>query len=515
MPSVNDTYPVIPGRQIMPGDPDYPNTTKTVQKTGSKNVTASTIIYSDPRTNAVQQVQVSAIQNIQFPDTSSIPSKPTITGEYRNQYVTTGPRRVVISIWFEYEQGGSFTPNDIATAISTFDYLKAHRIKFSLSTTHDDQDGRFLYDLVVENVSYERDAARRERVVCKINALQVRLIDLKWTKASMVDIFGQNILAIDPVTTRRMDFVVASVDKDFDFAHYGSFWDQVRNPLYYAYEAINDALNGAPVNVQIAEQIQDVSVTKDSLYFKLTNPIDMTQGTKTYKSKASFSSKYANSSSDKAYNVDIGELTIKVTQGNGVLVPNIPLIYVNGYYPDEINDTNPTVPKLTTDDLVTKVSTTPWTYDAADTYPLYSDSIGRSMDHMETISSFAKYYKEHPHSTEPKTRENNVIIDSTKVWTFQIMQRYSYDISYGTTFTKHLVPSGGLDVRTFEITTDKDGLKFTTGDINKQTDWDSLFSTGLSGVNYKIKIVTVTLGTLLQVFLFAEPFNNSHLNYNV
>lgn len=88
------------------------------------------------------------------------------------------------------------------------------------------------------------------------------------------------------------------------------------------------------------------------------------------------------------------------------------------------------------------------------------------------------------------------------IQTYQISQRYNFTATIGDSFSQKIVPSGGLDVTTIDISTSANNLKPVIQG-NHQADWDSKFS------DYHVTVAFVTVGTMLQIFLFSDAFSSN------
>lgn len=492
----------------------------------------STLFYRNVN-GVAEMLEIPTIQSLTIPDNTTIPSKPTIVGEYRNQYVAAAPVKVSFTAWLEGEQ---YIDNsmDVSTVLDKLIAIRDNRILFNLTTTHTEEESRFLSDLAIENISFNRDANRRNRLVTTVNCTQIKMINLTWKQASAVEIFGHEIFTSQDTSTVKMDFIPGKVDEDFDLlSSNASGLNGAFNWLNSAISTVGyeSGLKQAPVSWQIKKAIEnDVQLVNNSYYYKLTEPIDMTLGSRTYNCNCAFQSKYgAVGSSAKPYTVDLGQFVITTTKDDGVLVSNFPTAfalgskavrspYWNGIFgKDEPYQSSARIyannaAAANAEILRGSKSSYPYVYDFADSYPGFT--ISKTFEYVESFDGLAKYLQTAPISSDEKTIGNgNVIIKDGYIWTYKIKDRYDFSIGYGNTVKKY-VPDGGLKIDKFNLTTIGNGFKPKISNDAYQTVFDDAFRTG-NNVNYSVTVVAVTLGTLLQVYLFSNTlFQRSILGSN-
>jgi len=496
----------------------------------------STILYRDVNSKAVT-IDLFTIQNLQVTDTSLIPSKPTITGEYRNQFVTQAPLRVVFTVHLEEDK---YTTINQSTKdiLDKFVYLRDHRVLFNLTTSHNEQDSKFLANLVIENFNQEREASKRNRLVVKVSCIQIKLMDLKWKAASSVEIFGTNIFANDGVGTQQDAFVCKSMKEDFHLSD-GNIWDVLKDSALFLsnaaslgltgelgarsnqYDALVSGMKSLPVMAQVYVQLKDqVTFSDKTFYFRLGTPIDLSVGSRKYNCKNSFQSRYALTDANaSAYNVDFLNLVVETKQNEGSLVPEIPLALVTGDKTyDAIVDkiilgvspiqyAGKKVAQATTRDD----NTTRYPYEFADTYPSIGFVINDGFDSIVPLTDLSDFVI--AHQTELTQDDNtitngNVIVDKdwTNIKTYKTSQRYNFTVTLNESFNENFVPDGGLKIITHKITSSANGLKPVIAN-NFQSTWDNKFSNG-----YTVTIAFVMLGTKVQIFLFSDAFATSLIN---
>jgi hypothetical protein len=508
---------------------------------------SSTILYRNAR-NAVTSVELKTIQSLQVTDSSTIPTQSTITGEYRNQFVTKAPLRVTFTTWLEDDPNGD-TDNTVKEILDQFVYLRDHRVLFNLTTSHYEQDSKFLSDLAIEKFDWERASERRNRLVVKVNCLQIKLINLKWKEASSVEIFGTNIFANEGTGITQTTFEARSIIEDFMLEE--GVWTKAVNAMKTAanlasggsaskdleiksndYEALVSGNKSLPVNVQVYNQLKDkIAFSDRSFYFRLASPIDLSIGNRTYNCKNSFQSCYGNvSPTDKSYNVDFLSLTVTTKKNEGSLVSNIPLPllfgteYVNALLgifgkPIIVQSIQQVLAGITDN-----YNTTKFPYDFADTYPNYQ--ISRTFDSIASLSDLSDFVwtNRDTLTTDIKTISNgNIVLDQTGLFvqSYQISQRYNFTCQFGDSFKETLVPDGGLKIVSYKLTTSANGLKPTIG--NNQAIWDAHFmsNSGLSeplghtvaSSIYSVSVVFILLGSMLQIYLFSPCFNKDFVMY--
>lgn len=451
-----------------------------------------------------ESLEIPTIQIIEIPDNSTIPSRPTITGEYRNQFVTKGARKVSFTAFLEDgEYNGEFL--DVKYVIDKLDYLYKNKIKFNL-TTSVEAEAKFLTDLAIENINYDRSADRRNRIEARINCVQLQLVDLGWKESTEVDIFGENIIpktstetAIEEVAT---DFQLSPAINDFQLEV--DWTDKINH--------VCDHLSGKKDSVvmQIREQIEyQIKLSKDELYFRLGESIDLSKGTRIHHCKAACESTYG---SDEPYRVEILKADVTVTKNESSLVPNIPLGYISPKITMKMKTQSAKAIReaaasmLKANEIHTHSNTIRYVYDFADTYRNFD--IDRSLENIETNEGLTEYlereYEIAGFSEDINAVKNHIIVKNFDVYTYQIKQRYAYSVTVcGKTFK--FIPTGGLDVNVLgTFNTRKDRFKPVISDTKYQAQWDSRFK-----MNYEVTVVAVTLGTILQLYVFSPVLNTT------
>lgn len=480
-----------------------------------------------------ESLDLPTVQDLNVPDQSSIPSRPTITGEYRNQYVSKSARKVSFTLFLENGEVRGGQHLEVDNVLDKLNYLYKNRIKFNL-TTSVQAELQFLTDLVIENISLNRDATWRGRIVAVINCVQVRLVDVGWAEASSVDIFGVNLFSSSPSSReQRNDFILSTVFDDFQLET--DIWERLnqkfKNELQDKANAIG--LSGSrqePVNLIVRDHIKDkVMMSKDDLYLRLGSIIDMSKANDTsiYNCKGSIKSTYGLSAGEeeKPYDVDLIELKVEVKKSETSLVPGFSLGLASSQLVVDLqkklrgtSHTNMITYKP--DELLCNSEGNPtrFVYDFADTYKNFQ--IPLSMEWIQGFDELAKYLKieleQNGFSEDVNAIGNHVIVKNYKIYTYEINRRYKYTINVcGEEHT--FIPTGGLDIKvlgTFStskhnykpiISESKSSNVMTLG--NLQEIWDNKFKVG-GTVNYKIQVVAVTLGAMLQLYAFAPGMLN-------
>lgn len=458
----------------------------------------STIFYTNLN-NKGESLTLPTIQSISIPDSTAIPSKPTITGEYRNQYVATSAVKVTLVVWLEAGNYGGETL-DVSETLDHLFYLKKNRIPFNLITSHTEEESRFFNNLVIENVSQTRDAEHSRRLVCTINCVQIWLVNITWTLASAIEIFGHEIFTDSDSTieTINMDFTAGGTNEDFELSD---------NAVASLFKKLGDisGYTDMPVTRHIRNTIESkVPLGKNSLYYKLSDPIDMSVGSRIYTCSCQFKSKYALGTNDEPYTVDLGKFTVNVTQNDVSIEQNYPLGAVLGssfgFKESGLAEAGSR--------LAAKNNTLPvdkYPYDTADTYAEYNGMIPKSFDHIEglkTLATYLKDAKENEKFTEDKNSVStgSIVVINDYVWSYKIANRYTYDVGYGS-FKKSLKPDGALKIDIFKLTSSNSGFKIVTSNERRQSDWDELGK-------YGVDLVVVTLGSQVQLYLFSSTLFN-------
>ena len=458
----------------------------------------STIFYTNLNGKG-ESLTLPTIQSISIPDSTTIPSKPTITGEYRNQYVATSAVKVSLVVWLEAGTYGGETL-DVSETLDHLMYLKKNRIPFNLITSHTEEESRFFNNIVIENISHSRDSSHRGRLVCTINCVQIWLVNLTWKLASAIEIFGHEIFTDSDSTieTINMDFTAGGTNEDFELSD---------NSVTDLFKKLGDisGFTDMPVTRHIRNAIEDkVQLSKNSLYYKLSDPIDMSVGSRIYNCSCQFKSKYAMGTNDDAYTVDLGKFTVNVIKNDAAIEQNYPLWAVLGSKLGfEKSNLASVGSRLAAENNTLPVDKYP--YDTADTYAEYSAMISKSFDHIEGLKSLATYLKdakENEKFTEDKNSvaTGSVVVIDDYVWSYKIANRYSFDLGHGT-FKKSLKPDGALKIDIIKLTNSNSGFKITVSNEKRQSDWNELGK-------YGVDLIAVTLGTQLQLYLFSSTLFN-------
>jgi hypothetical protein len=502
---------------------------------------SSTILYRNTEGKAVP-IELKTIQNLQVTDSSTIPSQSTIAGEYRNQFVSKAPLRVAFTVYLEDDPYGTFI--SVKEVLEQFVYLRDHRILFNLTTSHLDQDSKFLSDLAIEKFDWERDASRRNRLVVKVNCIQIKLIDLKWKAASSVEIFGTNIFENEGSGIIPKAFIPRTM-QDFYISD-TNFWTWAGDKLKfsanastfglakdlgitsYDYDALVSGTKSLPLMIQVAGQLKDhITFDTNHVYFRLGDAIDLAAGSRKYTCKHVFQSRYnVADPKEVAYNVDFLTLSIETKQGSGTLVNEIPIELVIGHnnYEEYIKKVGIVLTgsalsgtmqasKRLSEDTSSNSNTTKFPYEFYDTYPVIGYVINDGFDSivpLDGLSDFVIQHNDKLSSDNALLTNGNIITDTTKqyIQCYNTAQRYNFTAKYGENFTEYINPDGGLKVVRQPLTTSEHGLKPVIAG-NYQSTWDNKF-----GGEYNIQIVFVMIGTKLQIFLFSDVFTPNTVNFS-
>jgi len=460
-------------------------------------------IYYKNLDGKAETLVIPTIQSLSIPDSTTIASKPTVTGEYRNQYVIRNTLRVSFTAWLENGKFGEETV-DVSEAIDQLEYLRKNRIKFNLSTTQEAEESRFLADLVIENISYSREADHRGRVVCSVNCIQIKLINLTWKYASAIEIFGHNIF-VDPATAAsnvNMSFVSGVTDTDFELSD---------NIVGASLTKLGDisGYTDMPVTRHIRSAIQDkVNLTDDSYYYKLASPIDLSVGSRSYTCACSFQSRYGLGSDQEDYTVNLTSIVVNTTKKNATIVENFPVgIFLSDswaaglYNSQKISTAN----SYNQQRIRNSEPTCAYPYDFADTYKEFT--VPQTLEYITGMGDLTEYLVQCVNNNKFTEDLNaattgSVVVKDGNVYTYKISERYSYNATFhGKTSIKPKSPSGALDVKTFSFY-----AKPIVSNESQQSIWDGL-------AKPKLYVVFVTLGTLLQIYLFsASLFNQNHIS---
>jgi len=457
-----------------------------------------TTLYYKDLDNKANRIVIPTIQSLSIPDSTSIPSKPTVTGEYRNQYVTRNALKISFKAWLENGRFGEETVN-VSEIIDKLEYIKKNRIKFNLSTTQESEESRFLSDLVIENISYNRDADRRNRTVIDINCVEIKLVNLSWKLASSIEIFGHEIFTDSASGAKNvnMNFVAGVTDTDFELSV-----NSIRSWLTKVGDA--SGYTDMPVTRHIRNTVENFfNLDENSYYYKLASPIDMSIGTRSYNCACSFKSRYGLGSDEDDYTVDLGIFTIDVTQKDSSIVENFPVqLYLNDTWWGDMEDEAliKGSSKLNAQRVRNNYSISPYPYDFADTYEGFtiSDSFEHIAGQQELLEYIYECYQQNKITEDLNAATTgSIVIRHGYVYTYKIAERYSYSVGYGS-FNKQLIPDGGLKIDVHSLS----DPEIVVSNDAYQDLW--------SNISSQLYLVTVTLGSQLQLYLFSTPLFNQN-----
>lgn len=456
-----------------------------------------TTLYYKDLNNKSNKIIIPTIQSLSIPDSTSIPSKPTVTGEYRNQYVTRNALKISFKAWLENGQFGEESV-DVSEIIDKLEYIKKNRIKFNLSTTQEAEESRFLSDLVIENISYTRDAERRNRIVIDVNCVEIKLVNLSWKLASSIEIFGHEIFtdsASGGAKNVNMNFVAGVTDTDFELSV-----NAVKSWLTKVGDS--SGYTDMPVNRHIRNTVEQYfNLDPNTYYYKLASPLDMSLGSRSYNCACSFKSRYGLGSDEDDYTVDLGIFTVDTTQKDASIVENFPSqLYLNDTWWGDMEDEALVggSSKANAQRVRNNYSVSPYPYDFADTYKDFN--ISDSFEYIAGQEEVQKYI--YDCYTQNKITEDlnaattgSIVIRHGYVYTYKIANRYAYSVSYES-FDKSLTPDGGLKIDVHSLS----NPEVVISNDKYQSMWDNL--------NPSMYLVTVTLGTTIQLYLFSSTLFN-------
>lgn len=451
-----------------------------------------------------ESLTLPTIQSITVPDSSSIPSHPTITGEFRQQFTASKAPKVSFTMWLE---NGNYVGSTIDTSkvIRILDDIKTNRYSFNLTTSHSGEESRFLNDLVIEAITYTRSTTNRDRVVVTVACTKLKMVELEWKMVDSTDIFGYNIFGTGSSgpSVQQVSFTPVLADSEFSLGQ--SSWDK-------RITASKRGLSGdmrMPVPEQVGEYIEEeLSSHEGSFVYKLTQQLDMNAGNKVYKGTASFPTKF---SSSTQYNVKFAEIEfeVKVNELCG-LQHELPLSLVwpeyDGYssektmdYEDIDRSTNPK-----------------HVYNFANTYPAFAPS--KSFEYVANIEELADFVQKNNNQFvyDLNMVGNGAIVRNQHyIAVYPIEDKYSCTVSCGDGFSHDVKPSGSLDIRHFKVTTGSHGFKIDAGTDEMQNEWDDYFKGAGSQPHYEMNVIVVTLGTMIQIYLTAPSIlNQGMVSYN-
>ena len=456
----------------------------------------------------IKKYTLPTIQSLSIPDKSKVPSKPTVTGQYRQQHTVEVATTVSFTIFLE---NGKFRGElvDVSEMVDLFDYLKKNRISFNITTSHSGEEARFLHDLVVESVSYSRDKNVRGRLVCTLDCTKLQMVELVWEKVDAVEMFGYNIVtAAGSEKAESRDFKLGPAEElKIRSTKIGEIVDSLKK-IYGSVVTSTSMEKQTPVSERVGNFVAEKKIlgNVDCYYAYLTTHIDMRgKSNKKYNCKSTFRTTRGNSGT--GYTATLANIGIDVRIDDAVGVINeIPMIQV-------ISSQVLAAVKSTGDnraDGMFLVATPPnvafrnstrYVYNFAETYPAFPG--GRSFEYIEEIGSISEYLAG-PGIVFSKDMtllgSGTIIHDSGYIKTYPINQKYDVTLKCANWQSPAMEPTGGFDLYHYKINTVEHGYKPSFGEM--QDVWDAAVTSN-KVVNYELHIVVAFLGSMMQVYLFS------------
>lgn len=441
----------------------------------------------------INEIIIPTIQQLNVPDSSKIPSKPTITGEYRQQYVINTAPKITFQVDMDDDVIGKYTINT-SDFVDLFSYLKDNRIKFNLVTSHSGEESQFLSDLIIQNVQYTRKANLRNNLVATITCTRIKSIDLEWRYVDVVEIFGKNIFtSTGDTTVQSWNFKLGSVNSDMGLMYKGDLGSIFRKPDNTTEKV------GAELDSQMG-------LNSRLMYFKLSEPIEMYNGSRTINASAQFT--YDNKGifttaegvEKNTVESTLVKLQIDVKKDEEVSAEEcIPFDDLGKfYYEDDEFHYDFRFSKLLGLSRIRFNPKPEYRYNFCNTYNGYLDRPS-SFENLKDGTELQTFLEQNTQNLTKDTR--GILCNEDYIYATPINKQYSYTISIpdlDKTIVEHR-PTGGLDMSAgLHSVTDADGYKPDFGDLQAQLDKYA------HSAGYNLYIFPVTVGTMLQIYLL-EP----------
>ena len=457
----------------------------------------SRITYTDSD-GSVVKLSLPTIQNVSIPDADKIPEHATVTGQYRQQFTKSTAPKPRFTVWLE---DGSYGDESINTkkVMDALKYLKDNRVQFNLTTSHGGEENRFLSDLVIENVAYNRDVSYRNRLIATINCTKLRMTELEWEMVDVTNVFGYNIFtgASDRTSTER-----SIAFEQFNPAREWHLDEFILSTYYNKFSDMFLNNNRISIPRQVGNYVENnpsIPDTSSVAGFKLTDIIELSSGEYIYSGSARFTTSLH---ADTDYTCTLLDLEIEVNHYEVAPTDNLMLVQV-GLPPLEFSTKNVSWDFEDGYDPLDQMNIVRYLYSFADTYPTFTPT--KSFEYTPTLDELAEYFEDPAHQdllTTDKTLMSNgyIYTTATRLQAYDISQRYSYTIRIGD-YEEEIFPTGSVDINCIKLNTVGDGYKLDAG--NYQSYWDEDLSGAADNAQYEVWILPVTVGTMLQVYVVS------------
>jgi len=446
----------------------------------------SAITYTDG--DDINEVILPTIQQLTVPDECKIPSKPTITGEYRQQYVINTAPRITFQILLDSNVTGKYSLS-ASGFVDLFKYLKDNRIQFNLSTSHSGEESQFLSDLVIQNVQYSRKSTLRDALMATVTCTKLQSINLEWEYVNVVEIFGKNIFT---EKTDPGEMIAAFSLKDAD-----SGLGLMKRTGFFGSIGYTPDTTSERVGMKIEK---DVNLSRDCYYFSLRNPIEMDTDleTKIVNATPKFTYLYGNDE----VTATLPTLEIEITTDLEMSrVGGIPLDKIGSF--EYINSEYNLVTILESPARYRGISAQDY-YNFVNTYPnvIASKSNSKFENYSPTLGNELKTYIRNNPQLLRKSSENlspkYIEVVNNKIKVLPISEQFSYTIRWkdsGKKICSNSAPTGGFDyLGAYTETVNK--IEFNHEDEDEIND---------QLAPYDFYIIPVTVGTQLQIYI-VEPW---------
>lgn len=451
----------------------------------------------------MKRLTLSTIQSLDMPDEGKIPSRPTITGQYRQQYTISSPSQITFTAWLESGTGGQAS-TDVERTMRELSYLKENRIKFNMVTGKNSMDGDFLQDLVIESIHYKRDASNRNRQAATITCTQIQLVDLTWSVVDNVDIFGYNIFtgaASDGI--KSINFQLGLADDSLGLSKHDDWWLKYPRNFVNWFFAVDK-----PIPEHIAEYINaELPNMRNSYFFQLTTPIDLAFGPATYRGTARFGTKL---DSENTYYVELANVSVRIAKTTTATLTDV----IYAYYGTEgILNRTPAIVSTFTDlkningHRYPPMDATTAIFDMANTYRNFTPSGG--FEHLPKLDEVTAYLRENADKLTTNTAniKNAVVYESYDESTDRLHVKRIQGYKIGDQYECHMIIGShvfdvslkdGFNIQSFKINTSENAYKPKIVSDKYQKVWDDYFRE-----QYELYVVTIVVGTKIQIYLMS------------
>lgn len=165
------------------------------------------------------------IQNLSISSSETVPTKKTISGDYRQQYAQRNPPKVSFSLRLtdDLDVEGYL---GISGLIEKLNYLKENRIRFSLITVNADVlNNKYLDDLIIKSLNFDRSSELRGVIQCNLTCIKSQVAKIGWELIDLLQMFGAELESTSEETNEiRLQFLLYADTQDY----FGYGWSAKR-----------------------------------------------------------------------------------------------------------------------------------------------------------------------------------------------------------------------------------------------------------------------------------------------